>query len=358
MSATIVLATTPSQVLLRMFRQFLPLLLAPLSVLTDPTSSSDGQSVSQFPNSPVVENVVSAAPLGSGVQLIYQFEPMIALENLTPRSNGQLLLTSSGEPSVYSLDPSERNQPPKLLYQFPNASSALGIAEIAHDIFAVVVGNFSSPVYSVPGSFSIWSINLTTSTPTTDIIASMPEAAGLNGATNLDGSLDILLIADSALGTVWRLNLTTRDYSIAIQDPLFSNWSSPVYIGINGIRTSRGSLFFSNSAQGTFGRVPISNNGSATGQVEIIARLDVPQVEYDDFDIDWAGTAWVATHPNSLNEVSFEGAQRNFTGKDAGIELKQPTAARFGRGSKREENTLYVVTATGQVIALDTGLLF
>ena len=91
--------------------------------------------------------------------------------------------------------------------------------------------------------------------------------------------------------------------------------------------------------------------------MEIIARVDVPQVEYDDFDIDWAGTAWVATHPNSLNEVSFEGAQRNFTGKDTGIEIEQPTAARFGRGSKQEAKTLYVVTIAGQVIALDTSLL-
>ena len=339
-----------------MVRLLLPLLLAPLSVLTDPTSSSDGQLVSQFPNSPVVENVASAAPLGSGAQLIYQFKTKIALENLALRSNGQLVITAASEPSVYGLDPSERSQPPKLLYQFPNASSALGIAEIAHDVFAVVVGNFSSPASAVPGSFSIWSIDLTTSTPTAEIIASIPEAAGLNGVTTLDGSPDLLLIADSVLGTVWRLDLTTRDYSIAIQDPLFSD-SSSIYIGINGIRTSRGLLFFSNSAQGTFGRVLISNNGSATGQVEIIARVDAHQVKYDDFDIDWAGTAWVTAHPNSLNEISFEGAQRNFTGKVAGIELDQPASARFGRGSKQEEKILYVVTSTGQVIALDTSLL-
>ena len=339
-----------------MVRFLLPLILAPLSVLADPTSSSDGQLVSQFPNSPVVENVDSAAPLGSGAQLIYQFKTEVALENFSPRSNGQLVITTANEPSVYGLDPSERSQPPKLLYQFPNASSALGIAEIAHDVFAVVVGNFSTPESAVPGSFSIWSLDLTTSTPTADIIASMPEAVALNGATTLDGSPDILLIADSALGTVWRLNLTTRNYSIAIRDPLFSD-SSQFFIGINGIRTSRGLLYFSNSAQGTFGRVLISNNGSAIGQVEIIARVDAQQLKYDDFAIDWAGTAWVTAHPNSLNEISFEGAQRNFTGKVAGIGLDQPASARFGRGSKQEEKTLYVVTSTGQVIALDTYLL-
>ena len=339
-----------------MVRLLLPLLLAPLSVLTDPTISSDGQLVSRFPNSPVIENVDSAAPQGSAAQLIYQFKTKIALENFNPRSNGQLVITTPSEPSVYGLDPSEPSQPPKLLYQFPNALSTLGIAEIAHDVFAVVVGNFSSPESGVPGSFSIWSIDLTTATPTADIIASMPEAGGLNGATTLDGSPDLLLIADSTLGTVWRLNLTTRDYSIAIRDPLFS-LSSPVPIGINGIRTSRGFLLFTNSAQGIFGRVRISINGSATGQVETIARVDAQQFKYDDFDIDWAGTAWVTAHPNSLNEISLEGAQRNFTGMIAGIPLNQPASARFGRGSKQEEKKLYVVTSTGQVIALDTWLL-
>ena len=346
-----------------MVRPFLSLLLAPFSALTVPTSSSASQLVIQLSDEPV--NAVSAPPPSSAVRMVYQFKEQTALENLAPRSNGQLVLTVSSQPAIYNIDPSKQNQPPRLLQQFPNASSAAGIAEIAPDVFAVVVGNWSTATFqAIPGTFSVWSVDLTTSTPTAKIISPMPEAAGLNGATTLDGSPDILLIADSTLGAVWRLNLTTGDYSIAIQDPLFSNWSSPIPIGINGIRTFRGSLYFLNSAQGSYGRVPISSDGSATGEVEVITRVGVPQVVFDDFDMDWAGNAWIATHPNVVTQVSVEGIQRNFTGDNGGaaIEMSQPTSARFGRGSVEEEKVLYVVTGGsetvgGQIIALNTWML-
>lgn len=346
-----------------MIRPFLSLFLAPFSALTGPISSSASQLVIQLSDDPV--NAVSAPPPSSAVRMVYQFKKQTALENLTPRSNGQLVLTVSSQPAIYNLDPSKKNQPPSLLYQFPNVSSTLGIAEIAPDVFAVVTGNWSTvTLQAVPGTFFIWSVDLTTSTPTAKIIAPMPEAAALNGATTLDGSPDLLLIADSSLGAVWRLNVTTGDYSIAIQDPLFSNWSSPIPIGINGIRTFRGSLYFLNSAQGSYGRVPISSDGSATGEVEVIARVNVPEVVVDDFDMDWAGNAWIATHPNVVTQVSVEGIQRNFTGDNRGaaIELSPPTSARFGRGPVQEEKVLYVVTGGsetvgGQIVAFNTWMI-
>ena len=349
---------------IKMVRPFLSLFLAPFSALTVPTSSSASQLVIQLSDDPV--NAVSAPPpSSSAVRQVYQFKEQMALENLEPRSNGQLVLTVSSQPEVYNLDPSKPGQPPTLVHQFPNVSSVTGIAEIAPDVFAVVAGNWSAvTLTAVPGTFSIWSIDFTTSSPTAKMIAPMPEAAALNGAATLDGSPDLLLIADSTLGAVWRLNVTTGDYSIAIQDPLLSNWSSPIPIGINGIRTFRGSVYFLNSALGSYGRVPVSSDGSPTGEVEVIARVDVPAVVVDDFDIDWAGNAWIATHPNVVTQVSPEGIQRNFTGDNGGngIEMSQPTSARFGRGSAQEGSVLYVVTggsetAGGQIIALNTWML-
>lgn len=344
-----------------MVRPFLSLFLAPFSALTGPTSSSASQLVIQVSDDPV--NTVSAPR--SAVRMVYQFEERTTLENLAPRSNGQLVLSVTSQPTIYNIDPSKRGQPPRSLYHFPNASSTTGIAEIAPDVFAVVTGNWSTVTYqAVPGTFHVWSVDLTTSTPTAKIISSIPEAGALNGATTLDGSPDLLLIADSTLGAVWRLNLTTGDYSIAIQDPLFSNWSTSFPMGINGIRTFKNSLYFLNSAQGSYGRVPISSDGSATGEVDIIARVEIPRARVDDFDMDWAGNAWIATHPDVVTQVSVEGNQRNFTGDTggAGLEISQPTSARFGRGSAEEENVLYVVTAgsktaSGQIIALNTWML-
>ncbi|KAL9068032.1 MAG: hypothetical protein Q9161_006477 [Pseudevernia consocians] len=195
------------------------------------------------------------------------------------------------------------------------------------------------------------------------IFTSIPEAAALNGVTILNGSSDIVLIADSALGAVWRVNVATGDYSIAIQDPFFTNNStnnpSPVPIGINGVRTSGGMLYFTNSAQGSYGRIPITDDGSAAGEVEILVGVGGPSADYDDFDIDREGNAWIATHPNAVVEASTEGKLRNIT-RDGNItDLIQPVSVKFGRGSRQEEKILYVVTAGsdtagGQVIAVST----
>ena len=338
------------------------LLFAPFNVLALPSSFpfAANQLVLQSFGNPVIETDAAAAP-SSAVQLIYQFKGRVALENLAVRSNGRLVLTVSNEPMVYAMNPIARNAPPTPLPRIPGVTSLTGIVETAPDVFAVAAGNWSSETFQgTPGSFSIWSVDFNPPQPTVKIIASIPEADALNGLTALKGSPDIILAADSAAGAVRRLNVTSGEYSVAIQSPLFAN-SGIVPIGINGLRTFDGHLYYLNSAQGAYGRVPLNADGSAAGEVEVLARINLPAI-YDDFDMDWEGTAWIATHGNMLNEVTVEGKQRNFTGNGQNLEMTEPTSAQFGRGSKQAENTIYVTTAGndkvgGQVFAVNICLI-
>lgn len=104
-------------------------------------------------------------------------------------------------------------------------------------------------------------------------------------------------------------------------------------------------LYFTNSAQGSYGRIPITHDGSAAGNVEMLVGVGGPSAEYDDFNMNREGNAWIATHPNAVVEVTTEGKQGNIT-RDGDITgLIQPVSVKFGRGSRREEKTLYVVTA-------------
>ena len=117
----------------------------------------------------------------------------------------------------------------------------------------------------------------------------------------------------------------------------------------------RGSLYFTNSATGSYGRIPITANGTAAGQVEILATSPG---EYDDFAFGTDGNVWIATYPGSLNEVGRGGGQRNFTSG----RMQEPTSVKFGRGSLEEENMLYIVThgeptTGGQLIAVNTSLI-
>ena len=313
------------------------LLLTPLSVLTRPTSSPRST-----PN----------------IQTIHQFSG-VTLENLAPRSNGHLLLTATNQPHLYDIDPRTSSSTPITLPDISGVHSILGIAETAPDVFAVAAGIYDTS-NEVPtfGSFSVWSVNMNTAQPTVKLITAIPEAQGLNGLAALNGFSGTVLVADSILGAVWKVNVATGAYSMAIQNSNFApSASAPVghSLGINGLRTVGNSLYFTNSAQGIFGSIRINPDGSAAGEVEVLATRAQPSELYDDFDMDPAGNAWITTHagvqgaPGIIYEVTRGGVQTSMTGE--GTSFNQPTSARFGRGS--QSGTLYVVdAANGQLTAV------
>ena len=299
---------------------------------------------------PTASSAVQCSPL----TLLHSFPSNQHLENLAARSNGHLLLSVVGEPFLYDIDPI--NPLPKLLHKFSGYTSLGGIAEIAPDVFAVIAGNTSSTtLVGMLGTWSVWSVNMNTPEPTFKLITLIPEGETLDGMTTQNGSYsDLVLIGDCTLGALWRVNVLTGDYSIAIQTPAFNSTSTSPR-GINGVHVKRGSLYFTNSATRSYGRIPITANGSAAGQVEILATSPG---EYDDFAFGTDGNVWIATHPGSLNEITRGGGQRNLTSG----RMQEPTSVKFGRGSLEEENTLYMVThgeptTGGQIFAVNTSLI-
>lgn len=324
-------------------------------------STSTDQLAVQPPNNPTIED---AAPWTSPqpscmVKQLYQFESNLTrLENLAVRPNGQLVLNVVTKPIIYGYNPSKPNSDsnPKKLHTFTNVTSVLGIDEITPDVFAVVVGNFSDVGHHEPGTFSIWSVDLKKSKPNVTLITAIPEAQALNGLSTINGTEPMILIADSVDGVLWRVVPRTKEYIKIFDSPLLSN-TTVKNIGVNGIRTFQQKLYFINSGQATYGRVPLHQNATAAGEVEILARVQGIG-KWDDLDIDWEGNAWVATHRGDLTEITLEGRQRT-TKACEGVKMLDPTSARFGRGSKKEQKTLYVVTAgnsdgPGQVVAADT----
>ena len=319
-----------------MLTSSLLLLLAPFGVLTRPTSSP------------------RASP---NIKSIYHF-PNFNLENLAPRSNGHLLLTATNQPYLCDLDPSASSITPTFLPRLSEVTSVLGIAETSPDVFAVAAGNYSSASAAVAGSFAVWSVNMKTSSPTVKLITKIPDAKGLNGAAALTGNTGTVLVADSVLGAVWKVDVMTGGYSIAVQDPaLAPDASKPsgTSTGINGLRMHGSLLYFTNSAKGTYGRIRINADGTAAGDAVVLATRPLSSGIWDDFDRHLQGDAWIATHPNSITEVASGGVQTSVSG--GGATFVQPTSARFGRGARTD--VLYVVSAgngtiSGQVASIST----
>lgn len=337
------------------------------------TSPKVSEKVWQIAQNPSREERALSAPAVSSLEeiqsvldapsvtLLYEFEdPEVNLENVAARSNGHLLLTATSHPHLYIFDPESRNL--SLLYSFPGCNGSFGIVEAAMDVFIVAVGNYSG-FLGISGSFGVWSVDLknyddstgSQGEPIITYITDIPEARALNGVTKIEGSSDLVLIADSALGGIWRLNITSGNYSMAIKHVLFSPGDSPLPLGINGIRTHDQKIHFSNSAQRLYGSIAIDETGGATGEPEIIAGASPAVKTWDDLAIDWEGNGWIATHANGVTEVTLSGKQRNVTSD----QIHQPTSLIFGRGPGLEKR-LYVVTAggldPGQIFSVDTWL--
>jgi sugar lactone lactonase YvrE len=285
------------------------------------------------------------------VKQVYQFTPgFTAVENLAVRSNGGILLNTVTGPNTYFIDPTEPNPTPILIATYTGCTSTTGIAEVFPDVFAVVCGNYTVQTkQGVPGSFSVWTVNIKKpGSPVVKKVTAIPAAQALNGMTDLGAdSPGLVLIADSKLGAVWAVNVITGSYQIAISDPLVKT-TDTFPLGINGLHARGNLLYFTNSAQGLFASIRINNFGRPQGPAQVIARPfsstfpGYPVNIFDDFAIDEDGKAWITNHPNSITTVNKGGVQNTVSGGSA---LVQPTSCAFGRGSRDEKCKLYVTTA-------------
>ncbi|KAK5095928.1 hypothetical protein LTR70_010036 [Exophiala xenobiotica] len=278
--------------------------------------------------------------------LVYQFENAFSgvgyvnIENIAVRPNGKLLLNTVTGAIMAQLDPA--NPQPEIVANLTNAlgngqpGSLTGIAETCPDTYTVAAGNFlfgpSVPggVAGVPGSFSVWNVNLNSrrgnKEPKISQVASIPEANTLNGVTAIPGgNKDLVLIADSGLGAVWAVNTKTGEYYNAIQSDLFMPGGESNF-GINGVQVQGRYLYFTNSAQMTFGAVPIDlQTGKATGEVTVFATF--PEGGPDDFDFKPnQGGAYVAVQENSVYQVTQDGSLNLVAGGGGG-----PTGPQSGQ---------------------------
>lgn len=307
-----------------------------------------------------LRNLFSAAVLAATtlaqapISTVYQFANSFSgvgyvnIENVALRkSNGQLLLNFVTGAIMAQLDPA--NPVPEVLVNisslYPGAPASLtGIDQIGDDVYAVNAGNFQfgpqvpGGVAGIAGSFSVWSVDLSATPAQASQIVAIPEAGLLNGLTAVNK--DVVLLADSALGAIWRVDIKAGTYEQVLADPLFLPNPGVINFGINGIKYQKPYLYFTNSAQGTFGAIPFGPNGYPGGAAQPFVYA--PNGTYfDDFALSGSG-AYLATHPNAIYKavegssdpilVAGGGADTTFAGA--------PTSCVFGADGE----TLYVVT--------------
>ncbi|KAJ5881450.1 uncharacterized protein N7529_000122 [Penicillium soppii] len=296
---------------------------------------------------------------------IFEFPRPTWIENVAVRQNGKLLCTLFDRPELYQVDPF--SQPPRatLIHEFTamNYTSLSGIAEISHDVFAVIAGcDNLTTLKTVPGSYSIWRVDFSRAsfnknhTPAVSKLVDIPYSG--NGMTLLRTSPPTVLIADSTSGAIFRVDLSTGHSDIVISDSatMTAPTNSSNHLGIDGLRyhAKDGHLYYSTPERGLFCRVPISGlTGEATGPISVIAT----GVSGDDFAIGIGGIAYVTQNPaNTVVRVRPDGAVRVIAGALNSTLVAGATSAIFGR-TLFDADKLYVVTNGGLAKPVDGNIV-
>lgn len=236
---------------------------------------------------------------------------------------------------IYSLVPDSTTSP-QLIYTFLDVTDLLGIVETTPDVFILVAGNLSLslPLATTPGSYSAWKIDFNSdgSTPQISKVTDMPEATFLNGVEILPSSLQHVLISDSDLGLVWKLDTVSREYEISLNIlEVKIPAGAEVPIGINGLHIWEEYLYFINSQQFTFYRIQINRNGVAVPGAEAEVVYVSGGFE-DDFIFDKDGTVWITTDPeDTVLVIESDGVLETVVGSIYQETVAGRTACRFGR---------------------------
>lgn len=127
-------------------------------------------------------------------------------------------------------------------------------------------------------------------------IAALP-IDGLPNGMALDERAGQLYIADSALGTVWR---------VCLHGGAVSAWATGTplqpagFLGANGIKVRHGAVWVTNSDRGTVLRIPIRRDGSAGPIDPVVTGLTGP----DDFTFTGRGDTMLVSL-NAANELAL-----------------------------------------------------
>jgi hypothetical protein len=281
------------------------------------------------------------------------------LENLAARADGSLLVTALTQKELWYIPAPTTDTPvdPVLVHTFDHLT--MGVAEAGHDIFYISIsdGYTTHESYLMRLDLNGWTPG-TPLTPET-ILRFDDRVRALNGSCLV--APDVLLLADSFAGLIWRVDLPNDSgkatASVWLQhasmdhDP--NSTVKPARPGVNGIRFAAGSntLYYTSTAQRLFMGVSVDPaTHEPVGEPQLVASGTMS----DDFCIDEdAGVAYVTTHrENTIDRVPLTPARTEATrqivaGEPFDEDLIGPSSGVWGRNPGDHGRLAYFTTDGG-----------
>ncbi|PVH74617.1 hypothetical protein DL98DRAFT_467684 [Cadophora sp. DSE1049] len=285
---------------------------------------------------------------------IYQFSLPTWIENLAIRSNGNILVTLLTTPELYLIDPKNPTNS-ILIAKFSEILGLTGIIEVQPDIFYIAGGNFNLSTFAnESGSYKIWEVDMrsfdTDSAAKIRKVADLSAVAFPNGLELLSRDAGTILIADSELGAVWKLDVKDGTLEVAVKVEEMEPPTPPgMPIGINGIKIRDGYLYWTNTGKKIFCRVHIDENVKSVGDVEVLETDTL----VDDFVFDVKGNAWLAQNVMNVVGVRKSGGRMVVAaGVVDELTVAGGTSCQFGR-TDGDKHVLYVATTGGMAAPIN-----
>lgn len=231
------------------------------------------------------------------VQTVVRFRPPMLLESIVRDRRGNIFVSNLFGGVIYKISHSGKYRP---FYRV-----ALGKGPGLRGLFCMVFDNKGGLYFTVNSPDSkvrgVWHV---TRGGRGALFAALPADVLLNGITR-DGH-GHLLIADSKLGRIWQVDMSTAKVRVWLQDKLLAPHMVGGEIpGANGIQRHAGFVYVTNTSASDIVRVPILPDGAA-GKPEIAIK----HLAGDDFGIDGAGNLYITTHPfNTIVKIAPNGVR-------------------------------------------------
>ncbi|KAK4163087.1 hypothetical protein QBC43DRAFT_320497 [Cladorrhinum sp. PSN259] len=287
---------------------------------------------------------------------IFSFPPSnpLFIENLQVLPDNRILLThfNGAGPDAPLWVFNQTSGTASIIVTLPNATAQTGIAALGNNKYVVTTGIVGANFEFINGTAAAHIISLLPGASSATVLDTIPvpNTINLNGLVALPsstgGERHVILSADSRGFRVLKINTLTRTSGLAFTDPLLGgnpNITESIGItGVNGLNLRDGGrdgyLYFTNSAQGHYGRVKVNAAGDKVGPVEILSELATPPSQvnfFDDLAVTKFGEGFVTWQMDKLVRVDRHGGQTIVMGPGVGnVTLRYPSTIRVGNSPR------------------------